>query len=130
MRTKIVEVTNGVRNWGKLMLCRFDEEWKTESALGGSGSLLSALGWTPDHLWVLDLQTGEGALFRHGGVAKADMEKHAIWVCPMYEPFLEWLYAQDIRDLDKLPCAVDLKDAPFALYGHRRPGPERGAQSR
>jgi len=47
-------------------------------------------------------------------------------VCPLYEPFLTWLYTQDTTDLDKLPdfVEIDVKDAPFAMSGYRRSGPE------
>src|SRR6266702_1985984 len=56
------------------------------------------------------LRTGEGAFFRvhRQGVASADLDKHQIWVCPMFEPFLNWLYKQDVSDLDQLPSLVDL----------------------
>jgi hypothetical protein len=122
MKTKIVEVTNGNRNWGKFLLGRFDHELEYISKIN-PGEKLVATRWDSGHLLVVDLQTGEGAIFRTGGYAKADLEKHKIWVCPMYEPFLEWLYKQDLSDLDKLPGLVDLKDAPFEWHGHRRPGP-------
>jgi hypothetical protein len=75
---------------------------------------------------VLDLETGEGAYFLPGGNARADLREHRVLVCPMFEPFLEWLYAQDVNDITTLPVVLDLPDAPFALYGYRRPGPEGG----
>jgi len=132
--TKFIEVSNGPRNWGKFMLGRFDrEEWARESNLPdadvratfthGKWSLLRQRGWTPAHVLVLDLETGEGGVFFPGGSAKADLDKHRIWVCPMYEPFLEWLYGQDLNDLSALPGHVDLPNAPFAMAGYRREGP-------
>ena len=85
------------------------------------GGLLQARGWSPEHVLVLDLQTGEGAIFKPGGIARCDLsEKHEIWVCPMYEPFLTWLYQQDLSDLDKLPEFVYLGDVPTAMFGYRR----------
>lgn len=123
MKTKIVEVTNGPLNWGKMLVGRLDWEWSRESAVAHGQRLLAAIGWNPDQVLVLDLQTREGAVFRPGGCAAADLEKHRVWVCPMFQPFLEWLYTQDLSDLDRLPDHVDLKDAPFAWSGHRRPGP-------
>lgn len=75
-------------------------------------------------MWVLDLQTGEGAFFRPGGYAAADLEKHRVWVCPLFEPFLEWLYRQDLTDLGQLPRLVELPDAEFAMRGYRRAGPD------
>jgi hypothetical protein len=123
VRTQIIEVTNGPRNWGKFLVGQFDDEWTHPSAIGGRDSLLAERGWTHEHVLVLDLQTGEGALFRLGGYAKADLDKHRVWVCPMFEPFLEWLYA-NWRPNEELPPVVDLPDAEFQWAGYRRPGPE------
>lgn len=127
MNTRFVEATNGPRNWGKFMLGRFtEEEWLRRDVVGAHTSLLAGRGWTVNHLLVFDLQTGEGAIFYPGGYAHADLQKHAVWVCPMFEPFLEWLYTQDLSDLDALPESVDLPDAEFAMAGYRRPGPSDG----
>jgi hypothetical protein len=124
MHTKIIEASNGPKNYGKFMLARMDVEWGAPSALPGyeGGGVVAARGWSRNHLWVLDLQTGEGALFLPGGHAKADLDKHAIWVCPLFEPFLTWLYKQDLTHIDELPAHVDLPDAPFEWAGYRRPG--------
>ena len=133
MKTKIIEATNGPQNWGKFMLGQFDAEWWRPSAIPHAlqstltCSLLRMVGWTPEHLLVVDLQTGEGAIFRPGGLARADLDKHRIWVCPLFEPFLTWLYKQDLSDLDKLPDHIDLPDAPFQWSGYRRAGPEVSA---
>lgn len=125
MRTKIIEATNGF-NWGKFLLGEFDHEWQVQSAVDEGRALLSALGWTPSarHVWVLDLQTGEGAHFpvRERGHARSDLNKHRIWVCPLYEPFLAWLYAQAAVPLDELPTLVNLPEAESAMYGYRRQG--------
>lgn len=120
MKTKIVEAI-GTLNWGKFMLGQFDDERRHPSALEGV-NLLRSQGWGPEHLLVVDLATGEGAIFaaRPGGLAAADLDKHQIWVCPLFEPFLEWLYQQDLTDLDLLPQAVELLDAPALMYGYRR----------
>ena len=120
-----MEVTNGP-NWGKFLVARFDEEWELKSELTRD-PLLRSLGWWSDHyLWVLDLQTGEGALFSPGGHAHNDLKRHAIWVCPMYEPYLEWLYQwwrDGNRSIAELPRLVELPNAPFSMHGYRRPGP-------
>lgn len=127
MKTKIIEVTNhpeGI-NHGKFMLGRFEEhEWAFASAIEGPGFMHRR--WGPDHLLVLDLETCEGAIFLHGGYAKADLEKHRVWVCPMFEPFLNWLYKQDISDLDALPPVVTFTEAeaPSSMAGYRRSGRE------
>jgi len=124
MLTKIIEATNGF-NWGKFLVGRFDEqEWSYRSQVSDSGMpLLREIGWGPGHLWVLDLQTGEGGYFRVSpyGHAHNDLNKHKIWVCPMFEPFLVWLYQQD-HDLKTLPAVVDLTGAESAFHGYRRPG--------
>jgi hypothetical protein len=127
MKTKFIEATNGsMANWGKFMVARFGpEEWARRSAIvEASWPLLRTVGWTGEHVLVVDLQTGEGAIFRPGGSAHADLEKHRVWVCPLFEPFLTWLYAQDLSDLDALPAHVDLPEAEFAMQGYRRAGPE------
>ena len=137
MRTKIIEGVQDLNvpgNWGKFLLGEPDTEWARESAVDSIGPwpLLGRIGWTPEHLWVLDLQTGEGAFFRPGGLASADLEKHAVWVCPLFGPFLGWLYdryRENPRlDIDDLPDVAELPDAPFALSGYRRPGPEGGEE--
>lgn len=121
----VLMTESGPANWGKFLVARMDSEWARISVVspGPVRSLLAHCGWDYRFLWVMDLQTGEGALFRPGGSARADLEKHKIWVCPLFGPFLEWLYAQDLSDMDRLPQRVELPDAPFAVWGHRRPGP-------
>jgi len=130
MKTHLIEATNGPNNWGKFMVGQFVEEWHRASAVRHHDfpmrplALLRDVGWGREHRMVFDLQTGEGAMFLPGGHAKADLEKHAIWVCPLFEPFLEWLYDQPLPiNIDALPDHVDLPDAPFAMSGFRRPGP-------
>lgn len=113
----------GNGNHGKFMVARFSpEEWARRSGVAGD-RFLSGRGWSPDHVLVLDLQTGEGSIFKPGGLASADLNKHKIWVCPLFQPFLEWLYQQDLADLSKLPSVVEFPAAEFALWGYRRPGP-------
>ena len=84
--------------------------------------LLGQVGWAPHHIMVTDLQTGEGAIFRLGGLASYDLDKHQLWVCVLFEDFLTWLYKQDLTVLQALPRRVEL-DTESALWGHRRPGP-------
>jgi hypothetical protein len=124
MITKIVEVTNNF-NWGKFMLAAFDEqEWKIRSQLTDS-YLLGRLGWDRSHVWFMDLQTGEACFILPGGMVARDLEKHAVWVCPMAEPFLEWFYAHKEyhRDIIRIPNLVLLTDAESSFRGYRRQGP-------
>lgn len=136
MKTKIIEArTKGMTgNWGKFLVGQFSSEWNRKPAIDGEFEdaeanaafkrmpLLRLRGWSNKHIMVLDIETGEGAIFRHGGNARADLNKHRIWVCPLFEPFLSWLYKQDVSNIDKLPDKVEL-DAEFMWHGHRRPGP-------
>lgn len=136
METKIIEATNGkAQNWGKFLVGRFTTEWSARSTVMAEWNasqgrdetttlLLREIGWNPQAIWVLDLQTCEGAAFKPGGLARADLNKHRIWVCPLFEPFLAWLYQQDLKDLQKLPDCIDLPNAAFDFAGYRRPGPE------
>jgi hypothetical protein len=83
-------------NWGKFMVGVLDEEWAWRSEANPGRPLLHACGWWyPDHLWVFDLQTGEGCYVRPGGYAHADLQSHRVWVCPLFEPWLTWLYDQE-----------------------------------
>lgn len=128
MKTKFIEATNsdaGGGNWGKFLLGRFEpSEWARLSGIGLPVSLLQQRGWTLEHLLVLDIETGEGAVFRPGGLARYDLGKHRVWVCPLFEPFLEWLYQQNLSDLDALPSVVQINDPNTTLAGYRRPRPE------
>ncbi len=133
MKLKFIEATNrtvGGINWGKFGVGQFEStEWAYTSQLRENDpfgmeisklGLLEGRGWGQHHIFVIDLQTGEGAMFRHGGLASSDLNtKHQIWVCPLFEPFLTWLYRQDVSDLDALPGLVEL-DAPSSMHGYRR----------
>jgi hypothetical protein len=127
MQTKMIEATNeqaGGMNWGKFMVCRFTpEEWAYRSAITDR-PLLTAVGWASTHVFVVDLQTGEGGIFLPHGLAPADLDNHRIWVCPMFEPFLIWLYEQDLTDLETLPALVQIADPKSALSDYRRKGPK------
>jgi hypothetical protein len=145
LRTQIVEATNGSAqqqrswgNWGKFLVGTFEgHEWLRQSAVVTDSSvpLLAQLGHDPRSplALVLDLQTGEGAVFSlpvrlathtdtawtscTGMSARWDLNKHKIWVCVLFETFLAWLYARN--SFDNLPERVEL-NAPFAMHGHRR----------
>lgn len=131
MIVKFIEATDATEfNWGKFALMRFEAaEWVRQSAMEPF-SLLAGRGWSSDHLIVFDLQTGEGSFFLPGGCAAADLKKHKVWVCPMFEPFLAWLYTQDLNDLAALPAMVNLGDVPTDMRGYRRPGAATGRGGR
>lgn len=121
MKTVFVEATSRKANWGKFMVGVFDQaELARKSSVDGS-SMVWGRGWGPGHVLVVDLQTGEGAIFKMGGFAKADLEKHNIWVCVIFERFLEWLYEQP--DPMNLPPLVEI-EVPIAFAGYRRNGRE------
>jgi hypothetical protein len=139
MRTRFVEATQDADaglNHGKFMVALFDaDEWECRceldayyaervGVLAPARPLLRRCGWTREHVLVVDLQTGEGAIFRAGGNARADLDKHKVWVCPMFEPFLEWLYgaARGEAWLEALPALVELPHAAPATQGYRRGG--------
>jgi hypothetical protein len=131
METVFVEAVQSLAspgNWGKFCVARFTgEEWAHRSVIDTavSSPLLRQCGWgrRPEHIWVMDLQTGEAAYFRPGGSARADLNRHRVWVCVLFEEFLNWLYQQDLTDLSALPPVVELPAAEFGFYGCRRPGP-------
>jgi hypothetical protein len=131
----IVEATNGL-NYGKFLLARLDaDELRMPTAMPeGNGTPWWRHGGlrrlNPHTTLVVDLQTGEGACFTLEGSgfhAHVDLERFRVHVCPLYEPFLGWLYdrgefARGRGDLTTLPRYLELPDAPAAFAGHRRPG--------
>jgi len=131
MITRFVEVTNGPANWGKFLIAKFEvAEWGYASKVDTGRMLLRTIGQTPEARLIVDLQTGEGVIVKPGGLARADLTEHAVWVCPLFEPFLEWFYQHpETWDLGPaLPALVDLPEAPFAMQGYRRAGPRDDAE--
>lgn len=115
-------------NYGKFMVGVFGSEWSYRSGVDPGARLLRQRGWGFGHMLVMDLQTGEGFTTHASGSAHAELCKTRIWVCPLFEPWLTWLYRQlrgnsDIlavlRDLERV---VYLPDAPAAFRGYRRDG--------
>lgn len=123
MKTRILEATNGEQNWGKFLVGVFDDdEWAYRSVVDENAPLLRGRGISDNHFWLLDLQTMEGAMFRGGGYAPGDLDKHRVHVCVLYEAMLTELHARWPWQLDDLPALLDLPEVPAALYGYRRPG--------
>jgi hypothetical protein len=135
MESKIIEATNGPNNWGKFLLLRPSADmWTYRSVIDDTGDddlyrirqplLLQYCGWGPKHLLIVDLQTKEGFAVSIDRYMHRKLADHQIWVCPLFDPFLGWLAEQDVSDLNALPGAVDLPEAPVMQFGHRRSGPE------
>jgi hypothetical protein len=125
MKTQIIEAHGNGGNFGKFMVCQLDtDEWERKSVVDPDGrSLLASIGyWHRDWFWLLDLQTGEGVFVQPKGRASWQLDKHKVWVCPLFEPFMDWFISQEPTDVAELPIEVLLPDAPGALYGYRRAG--------
>lgn len=138
MLTRFIEATNidhGGINWGKFLVAKFDSaDWNVH-AVEADGLLLEVLpgkeSWNRDtSVIVFDLQTGEGARFDLRTEPAMQLDKHRVWVCPMFAPFLDWLF-KEIQsrppglgrfDITTLPAVAKFA-APSALAGHRRQGP-------
>lgn len=125
MKLRFVEALSAGGNFGRFVIGRHTPEERLHRSAVEPGKTIfrSAGRWNDRDVWVMDLVTGEGARFDPTGYAKADLDRHRIWVCPLFEPFLSWLYEQDLSDLEALPEVVTL-DAPLQFQGYRRPGPD------
>lgn len=128
MHSKIIEAV-GSLNWGRFMVSRFTQEERSHLSSQSKLPVIQPFLWSQDCLHVLDLVTGEGAIFnqlRRGQPLHELEHKHQIWVCPLYPVFLTWLSQQDLSDLDKLQDTVYFKNGEderhAALYGYRRTG--------
>lgn len=142
METRFVEAGQGISeqtsaNWGKFLVARYSGRELTEPTqfpMCEGQTVVDLRGPGDRHVWVLDLVTGEGVRFDWTTVrnAAAALQRHQVWVCPMFEPLVEWLVthirAAGTAWWDTLPRCVLLPDAPFALSGHRRPGPGQRAR--
>lgn len=125
MHSRIIEATQGL-NWGRFLVARFeDSEWQQTAQLAPGKSILASGGNSKDCFLLVDLVTGEGAIFEPHGIAAADLNggRHQIWVCLLFEPVLAWLYANKhlLADLAQLPAVIELPpDTPGGLWGYRR----------
>lgn len=140
MISKIIEATNTNKfNFGKFNVSVYDAEERSRASIINEGfNLLRSIGKHPDDVMVADLQTSEALTFpayfrnyrggdpeRLAGEVHYYMGKHKIWVCPLYEPFVCWLFEQDLEDIRKLPPMVDtLPEEVSSLFGYRRQGNE------
>lgn len=136
MLSKMVEVSDQV-NWAKLMVSQFDnDELAYKSRVDTEAkSLLEAVAARRKEYWgeaqqkrlVVDLQTDEGAWFlpHPERDPKVDLDRHQIWVCPLFYPFLQWLYRTNPVHVSGIPDVVELDpDDVIKFQGYRRPGPQ------
>lgn len=122
MKTKIIEATNGVA-YGKFLIGLYDNEWLIRPAINETIDdpdlhtgmpVLRQEGWGPQSFLFQDLSNpGNGSIFRHNaaGHARDDVEQKNITVCWLFVEVLQWLYGQNIDDLDALPSLVQLTPA-------------------
>ena len=101
--THLIEASDNAA-YGKFLIARLDDELHASSALPGyEGSPLLRLGglrrFNENSTLIVDLQTGNAAVFfiSNGGSWEADLNRTGpIHVCPMFRPFLKWLYEQKV----------------------------------
>jgi hypothetical protein len=118
MHTKIVEVVSGMC-WCKFLVARFEPEELAHPSQVDMGRTVMGPHHDARSLLVLDIGTGEGAVFTPGGSPSADLYKHAIWVSPLFGGFLKWLYALPKVVLADLPDLVELGES----FGGERGSP-------
>lgn len=107
MQTRIIEAVVGQSFWSVFLVGLPDSERDFISQVDG-GRLLRME--QPGSFLLFDLYTKEGAWFSPHGYARHDIQKHAIWTSPLYEPFLTWLREQFSRGvaLADLPALVEI----------------------
>lgn len=88
MKTKFFEGTDQF-NYGKFMLGAMSLDELNTPCLETTGGVNQFIHNTESKFWILDLQTKEGAFFDLKFDIIPQLEKHQIWVCPMYPLFLE-----------------------------------------
>lgn len=144
MICKIIEATDvGQFNHGKFMVRLFEhDEYNYMSRIAPEYLLRRFCNYPRATIWVDDLYTGEGCRFafpsyrikenreQRAAHVKESLNRHRIWVCPMFEPFVTWLLGQDLSDLSCLPDVVDsLPDDACSFWGYRRPGPPESSEA-
>lgn len=134
MRRQFIEVSDDM-NWGKMELQQLEpSDMEVMSLVKAGAPLLTAIETqrrsSADPLKqvrIWDLQTGEGAVFTpaRGEDPKAQLDQHRVWVCPLFLPFVRWLFRQDCTDITALPRLVEFPEGDVChLQGYRRGGPD------
>jgi hypothetical protein len=116
--TKIIEGSDGGA-YGKWLVGQLDEHERSRKTslpgYEGNASIWTfagarRFGADPGAVFVLDLQTGQGAVFNPTTSSSPDydLDQANIWVCPLFRDFFRWLYTQDLADVTQLPNFIDL----------------------
>ena len=118
MKSRIIEVEDFPPVfWGSFLVITFDEEWERKVMVSDPEtqrfSLLAAHGWTREHLLVVDLGIGRGAMFHTRVDPRSQIAAIDFHFSPFFLCFLDWLWAQDLSDLDALPEHIVL-DGPLS----------------
>lgn len=133
MKVKFIECEDKL-NWGKFQLLQWEpSDMQRQSKVREGTPLLMAVegqrvaGNDPlKAVFVRDLQTEEGATLHPAKEVdpKPQLDRHRVWVCPLFLPFARWLFANWEGDVATLPDIVELSGEVLHLQGYRRPGEE------
>ena len=121
MKTRIIEATSDQIFWSTFLVGVFDMERRYKSCVDGSMVLRS---YSPRDIFILDIQTREGAVFAPHGLADVDIERTAIYTGPLFKAFLHWIRAQfrEGLSLNDLPKHVEVP-LTEAQEAQRQEGP-------
>lgn len=123
MITKLIETTD-MFNHGKFLVGQMEGFELTQYlAIKDDGRQLShVLHASPSKFWVLDCATCEGAFFDFSNDAYYQLERHQVWVCPMFPLFLEWAFEKFKQEPNVLnwDSLVNLKQGKHNALSRRR----------
>jgi hypothetical protein len=109
-----------VRATDRRLACRLDR-------VPGADPAPAPPRWNTSNILVLDLETKEGLVLPSNTYNPLGLldDKHDIWVCPMFRPFLVWLCLQEYTSVTELPDFVALPTDESEMFGHRANGRDR-----
>lgn len=124
MKTKVIEVEEPVPGfWCKFMIGVFTDEWGHRPVVDApeyeATSLLRQLGWSRDHYLILDLESGQGAIFHRGSHPEWDERTKGLSRNPMLVPLWKWLQTQDLDRIQDFPDKVTL-EGPMSRERQKR----------